>query len=129
MLLAGCGGDAGQRQPSAAPPIQRPVARQLATRSDEVARLLEAGDGCGALAESNRLKGDLTRAINRHLIPLRYRRDLSAAVRDIRGQIVCRPPQPSPPPPPPNEDNGKKKGKKHEKKHEKKHREGHGDEE
>jgi hypothetical protein len=117
LILAACGGDAGERRTSAAPTIQRPVARQLAGRSDEVARLLDSGDDCGALAESNRLRGELARAINRQLIPQRYRQDLSAAVEEIRGQIVCRPPPPPPPPPPPDEDNGKKKGKKHDKKH------------
>jgi hypothetical protein len=122
LLLAGCGGDGAERRPAAAPTIQRPVARQLASRSDEVARLLEAGDDCAALAESNRLRAELTQAINRRLIPLRYRRDLSTTVKVIRGQIVCRPPAP---PPPPKEDNGRKKGKKHEKKH----GDDHGDEE
>jgi hypothetical protein len=117
LLLAGCGGDAAERRPTAAPTIQRPVARQLASRSDEVARLLEAGDNCGALAESERLRHELTQAIDRRLIPLRYRPDLSAAVKEIRGQIVCRPPQPPPPPSPPDEGKGEKNGKKHEKKH------------
>jgi hypothetical protein len=117
LLLAGCGGDAAERDPTAAPTIQRPVARQLARRGDEVARLLEAGDNCGALAQSARLSDELTQAINRHLIPKRYRRDLAAAVMEIRSQIACPPPAPPPPPPPPKEDNGKKKGKKHEKKH------------
>jgi hypothetical protein len=116
LLLAGCGGDAAERHPTAAPTIQRPVARQLARRGDEVARLLEAGDNCGALAESDRLSDELTQAINRHLIPKRYRRDLAAAVMEIRSQIACPPPAPPPPPPPPKEDNAKKKGKKHEKK-------------
>jgi hypothetical protein len=125
LLLAGCGGDTAERHPTAAPPIQRPVARQLASRSEDVARLLERGDDCGALAASNRLRDELARAINRGLIPLRYRKDLSAAVTGIRGQIVCPPPAPPLPPTPPNEDKGKKKGKKHEKKH----GDDHGDEE
>jgi hypothetical protein len=117
LLLAGCGGEAAERRTSALPTIQRPVASRLASRSDEVARLLESGHDCGALAESNRLRDELTQAINRRLIPQRYRQDLSTAVREIRGQIVCRPPPVQPPPPPPDEDNGKKKGKKHGKKH------------
>jgi hypothetical protein len=112
----GCGGEAAE--PRAAPTIQRPVARQLASRSDEVARLLESGDDCGALAESNRLRDELTQAINRRLIPQRYRLDLSTAVEEIRGQIVCLPPLAPPAPPRPDEDNGKKKkGGKHGKKH------------
>jgi hypothetical protein len=79
-----------------------------------VARLLESGDDCGALAESNRLRDELTQAINRRLIPQRYRQDVSTAVEEIRGHIVCLPP---PAPPPPDEDKGKKKGGKHGKKH------------
>jgi hypothetical protein len=115
FLLAGCGGgDPADSRMNAAPTIQRPVARQLATRSDEVARLLETGNACAAVVEASRLRADLTRAIDRHLIPQRYRTDLIRAVHEIRGQIVCRR---EPPPPPPSEDGGKKKGKKHGKGH------------
>lgn len=115
FLLAGCGGgDPADPRTSAAPTIQRPVARQLANRSDEVARLLRSGNACAALGEATRLRAELTRAIDRQLIPQRYRADLARAVNGIRGQIVCRR---EPPPPPPSEDVGKKKGKKHGKGH------------
>lgn len=79
-----------------------------------MARLLESGNTCAALGEASRLRAELTRAIERQLIPQRYRTGLARAVDGIRGQIVCRR---EPPPPPPSEDGGKKKGKKHGKGH------------
>lgn len=79
-----------------------------------MARLLESGNMCGALGEASRLRAELTRAIERQLIPQRYRTGLARAVNGIRGQIVCRR---EAPPPPPSEDGGKKKGKKHGKGH------------
>lgn len=81
-----------------------------------MARLLDSGDDCGALAESNRLRNELTLAINQELIPQQYRRGLSAAVKELREQIVCRP-APSPPPPSQGEVDGDEKGKRHEKEH------------
>jgi hypothetical protein len=115
FLLAGCGGgDPTDPRTSAPPTIQRAVARQLANRSDEVARLLESGNRCAAVGEASRLRAELTRAIERQLIPQRYRTGLARAVNGIRGQIICRRELP---PPPPSEDGGKKKGKKHGKGH------------
>jgi hypothetical protein len=113
FLIAGCGGGGDPADPrtSAAPIIQRPVAQELANRSDEVARLLETGNACAALGEASRLRAELARAIDRHLIPQRYRTGLARAVNGIRGQIVCRR-EPPPSPPPPSEDGGKKKPKK-----------------
>jgi hypothetical protein len=114
FLLAGCGGGGDPVDPrtSAAPTIHRPVAQQLANRSDEVARLLETGNACAALGEATRLRAGLARAVDRHLIPQLYRTDLARAVNGIRGQIVCRRE-----PPPPSEARGKKKPKKRGKGH------------
>jgi hypothetical protein len=113
LALAACGGEGGtvERQPNPGPPIERGTAEQLAVRSDEVARLLEAGDNCGAIAEGARLREELNAAINRGVIPEVYLEDLSGLVNEIQEQIpICE--DVVQVPPPPRGDNGKKdKGK------------------
>jgi hypothetical protein len=113
LVLAGCGGGSASvdQQNDASPRIEKGVATELAARSDEVARLLASGDDCGATAESGRLRDELTRAINRGVIPEVYLEDLSGAVNEIQARIPpCGAPTTQPPPPPANEDNdqGKK---------------------
>ena len=127
LVLAGCGGGSASvdEQKDASPRIEKGVATELAARSDEVARLLASGDDCGAMAESGRLRDELTRAINRGVIPEVYLEDLSGAVNEIQARIPpCQMPTPQPttqpPPPPADEDNGQAK------KHEDGHGNGHG---
>jgi hypothetical protein len=102
LLLAGCGGDDPQVERTVTgPTIERTVAEQLATRSDEVANLLDSGDACGAREEASRLRDELTGAINDGAIPALYLEDLSGLVNEIEAQIPpCEQPPPPPPPPP-----------------------------
>jgi hypothetical protein len=99
-LLAGCGGHARRATP---PPPKLPamVADQLATRSDAVAAKLDAGDGCGALAEARSLQQQTIAAINHGLVPTALQEPLSAAANDLTTRIPCNPP------PPPKEHHGK----------------------
>jgi hypothetical protein len=88
LALAGCGSDnATTERAQPGPTIEHATAEQLAARSDEVARLLEAGDHCEARAESGRLRAELTAAINRRVIPQVYLEDLSVLVNEIQAQI------------------------------------------
>jgi hypothetical protein len=80
--------------------IDRGTAEQLAVRSDEVARLLDAGDNCSAMAEGARLRDELNAAINRGVIPEIYLEDLSGVVNEIQAQIPPCDREPQVPPPP-----------------------------
>jgi hypothetical protein len=102
LLLAACGGSDNtftttQRtttQERSGPPIAEAVAVQLALRSDEVARRLDAGDSCGAADSARKLREDLTKLINGQAIPAAYLEDLSGAVNELQAQIQCEPPPP-----------------------------------
>jgi hypothetical protein len=93
LALTSCGGgddqQAERRTDTAAPTptIERAVAERLASRSDQVASLLDSGDACGAHDEAARLRDDLTSAINDGAIPEPYLEDLSGLVNEISAQI------------------------------------------
>jgi hypothetical protein len=89
LVLAGCGGGSASvdDQTDASPRIERDVATRLAARSDEVARLLQSRDDCGAMTEAERLRDELTQAISRGVIPEVYLEDLSGAVNEIQARI------------------------------------------
>lgn len=121
LALAACGGNADgvEQQVNAGPPIERGTAEQLAVRSDEVARLIEGGDNCAAMAEGARLRDELNAAINRGVIPEVYLEDLSGIVNEIQALIPpCTPEtteEPQVPPPPrkkekKNKDRGEDEG-------------------
>jgi hypothetical protein len=87
VALGGCGGGEQQveRRTDTTPRIQRGLADQLASRSDNVARLLASGDSCAAAAEAARLRAELTASIG--AIPDLYVEDLSGLVNEIQAQI------------------------------------------
>jgi hypothetical protein len=111
VALAGCGGGEQnvERRVDTKPRIQRALADQLASRSDNVASLLESGDSCGAASEAARLRAEVTASIG--AIPDLYVEDLSGLVNEIQAQIP-----PCQEKPADDEDDGKK-GKKNKKKH------------
>jgi hypothetical protein len=101
LALAACGGgNTVEERPNPGPAIERGTAEQLAVRSDEVARLLEAGDNCTAMAEGARLRDELNAAISRGVIPEIYLEDLSGIVNEIQAQIPPCVREPQVPPPP-----------------------------
>jgi hypothetical protein len=115
LTLAACGGsgDAVQQQVDIGPVIESGTAEQLAVRSDEIARLLEGGDNCAAMAEGARLRDELNVAINRGVIPEIYLEDLSGIVNEIQALIPpCTPEQTDEPqvPPPPRKQEKRKGG-------------------
>jgi hypothetical protein len=121
VLLAGCGGGSDNTftttqqttTTTSGPPIQGAVAEQLAGRSDEIAKQLDAGDTCGAAHTADRLRNELTAAINAGAIPALYLEDLSSSVNELQAQLQCNPPADE-------DDHGKGKGRDKEKK-DKKH--------
>jgi hypothetical protein len=94
LFLAGCGSGAERAAP---PPRQIPhaLAAKLASRSDDVARLLERQDECGALAAATELQRETIAAINSRRVPTRLQEPLLAAANDLTVRITCVPPQPA----------------------------------
>jgi hypothetical protein len=120
LVLAGCGGSDNtftttqqRTTTTSVPTIQSAVAEQLAGQSDEIATRLDAGDSCGAAHAADRLRNELTAAINAGSIPALYLEDLSSSVNELQAQLTCNPPA--------EEDNGKGNGHDKEKKEKKKH--------
>jgi hypothetical protein len=108
LCLAGCGGGSHERV-APLPKLPAPVAFSLASRSDEVARALDAGDSCHALAAAKQLREETIAAINARRIPGPFQETLGNSVNDLVARITCVPPPEKP------KDHGKHKG--HDKKH------------
>ncbi len=87
------------------------MAAALASRSDEVARALEAGDPCLASSLAQQLQLDSVAAINAGHIPGAFQEQLGSTVGDLVSRIQCVPAENK-------HDNGKHKGEK-KNKHEK----------
>jgi hypothetical protein len=87
-----------------------PVAAALASRSDQVAQTLAAGDSCRALTLARQLQQETVAAINAGRVPTPFQEQLSSTVGDLVSRIRCVPAVKP-------RDSGKHKGK-HKKKHE-----------
>jgi hypothetical protein len=85
--LGGCGGSSDEVALTE-PTIPRAVADDLAKRARDVARLLDAGDTCGAALEAHELRQATQRAIEKGSIPDELRPPLEAAVADLQ-DIMC----------------------------------------
>ena len=109
LCLAGCGGGS---EPRAAPQpkLSPPVAAALASRSDEIAQTLAAGDSCRALSLAQQLQQETIAAINAGRVPTAFQEQLGSTVGDLVSRIHCVPAAKP-------HDNGKHKGK-HKKKDE-----------
>jgi hypothetical protein len=119
LAVAGCGGH-GHAHASAPPrpKLPRALAGQLAAASDEIARALTAGDGCGARRSAQHLQQQTIRAINGGRVPAAFQETLQSAVNDLAARIHCAPkPPPAAPAAPPTKGHGKHEG----------HGEGHGE--
>jgi hypothetical protein len=102
LALAACGGDGSsvEQRANPGPVIERGTAEQLAVRSDEVARLIEGGDNCGAMAEGARLRDEVNAAVARGVVPEIYVEGLTSAVTEIQARIPpCEDVVQVPPPP------------------------------
>jgi hypothetical protein len=75
----------------------------LASRSDEVAQALNAGDPCRASSLAQQVQQETVTAINDGRIPGAFQEQLASTVADLVSRIHCVPPQNS-------HDNGKHKG-------------------
>ena len=109
LALGGCGGDGGQRNPG--PQIDGATASELADRSDEIARLLDEGNVCGAAHEADLLRAQAQAEVDDGSVPRALGAELVAKADDLVNEVNCD----EPPPPPSDEDDGddgKRKDKK-----------------
>jgi hypothetical protein len=103
LCLAGCGSGSEQRA-APQPRLPGPVATALASRSDEVARALTAGDSCRALGLAQQLQRDTIASINAGRVPGAFQEQLGSTVGDLVSRIQCVPAEEK-------HDRGKHKGK------------------
>jgi hypothetical protein len=114
LFLAGCGSD-GKRDVAPPPTLPRQLAVALADRSDELARALDAGDECRALALAEQLRQQTIAAINTGRIPSVFQETLLDRVNGLPTRIRCVPPPAVVEEPDKKDDEGKRdhgKGKK-----------------
>ena len=117
LAVGGCGGDGGQR--ATGPQIDGAAASELADRSDEIARLLDEGDVCGAAREADLLRAQAQAEVDDGSVPRALAGELVRKAEDLVNEVNCEA-EPAPPPPPPpasaendgDEDKGKHKDKK-----------------
>lgn len=103
LLLGGCGDpvDRGGTK------IEAAAAADLAARSDEIARLLEAGDTCTAADRADELRERINVEVSARTVPVRAARVLVAEVDALVDEVNCNEARP----PSEEEDEGKKKHK------------------
>ena len=93
LLLAGCGGGDHAAPRPRPPKLPHALAQELATRSDRVARKLDASDRCAALAEAKRLQREVIAAINAGRVAPRLQEPVQSAANGLVARIgTCSPP-------------------------------------
>jgi hypothetical protein len=110
LALAGCGGDdraSNATETAAAPTLPRALAEELALASDDVAELLEAGDGCAASERAADLRERALAAVESGDVPAALEEPLVTTVEGLAARIVCEPATTEKD----DEDRGKGKGK------------------
>jgi len=90
LCLAGCGGGS-QHRAAPQPKLPPPVATALASRSDDVAQTLAAGDSCRALTLAQQLQQETVAAINAGRVPAPFQEQLGSTVGDLVARIRCVP--------------------------------------
>jgi hypothetical protein len=94
VALAACGGGDGasdETATAAAPTLPRALAEELALASDEVADLIEAGDGCAASERAAELRERTLAAVESGDVPAELEDHLVTAVEALATGIVCEP--------------------------------------
>jgi len=94
VALAACGGGdsaSDETATAAAPTLPRALAEELALASDEVADLIEAGDGCAASERAAELRERTLAAVESGEVPAELEDPLVTAVEALATEIVCEP--------------------------------------
>jgi hypothetical protein len=89
LVLAGCGGDEG----SAPPALPPAVAADLATKSESIADLLDAGNTCGAARQADVLVRAVETAITSGRVPVAFRASLRKTATELQNEVNCPPPR------------------------------------
>lgn len=95
LCLAGCGSE-GERDLAPPPTLPSQLAVALADQSDELARVLDSGDECRALALAGQLRRQTIAAINTGRVPSVFQEPLLDRVNSLATRIRCVPPAPEP---------------------------------
>ncbi len=114
VALAACGGGdsaSDETATAAAPTLPRALAEELALASDEVAELIEAGDGCAASERAAELRERTLAAVESGEVPTELEDPLVRAVEALATGIVCEPAATEEDDDEDDEDRGKGKGK------------------
>lgn len=98
LALAACGGggDATPEEPG----LPRALAERLASESEAIAEMWEAGDQCGAAQQADVLEAAVQQAIAAGDVPEAFQAELTATAQKLQNEVNC--PQPEPPPPAPD---------------------------
>lgn len=109
LALAGCGGNGAQQPPS--PRIDEAAARDLAERSDEIARLIDDSDVCGAAHRADELRARAQEEIDDGSVPAALASELVANAQALVDEVNCPEPPPAETDEDEEDDRGKGKGK------------------
>lgn len=113
LALAGCGGDDSRSETASAPQIEPAAASELASMSEDVARLVDEGSTCDAAHRADELYNEAHAEVESGTVPPELAPHLLENAETLRNELSC-----DEPPPPPEEDeeeessNGKGNGKK-----------------
>jgi hypothetical protein len=96
LALAACGGGGGATPEE--PGLPRALAERLASESEAIAEMWEAGDQCGAAQQADVLEDAVQQAIAAGDVPDAFQAELTATAQKLQNEVNC--PQPAPPPEP-----------------------------
>ena len=111
LALAGCGGDGSRSETGSAPQIEPSAASELASMSEDVARLVDEGSTCDAAHRADELYNEAHAEVESGTVPPELAPHLLENAETLRNELSCDEP-------PPEEDeeeeggNGKGNGKK-----------------
>jgi hypothetical protein len=88
IALVGCGGSTRTSAPQE-PALPRAVAKDLASKSDEIADALDSGDVCGAASLADRLKDAVDAAVSSGRVPPVFQKELEQASTDLQNEVNC----------------------------------------
>jgi hypothetical protein len=87
IALAGCGHST--KTSAQEPALPRPVANDLAGKSDQIAEALDSGDVCGAATLADRLKDAVDAAVSSGRVPPAFHDELEQTATELQNEVNC----------------------------------------